>query len=196
MSTYADLEEYKAEIKEESDDFDAVHARDLLEASRVFDRLCGAPVDYFAAATATKLFDVDSSAKLWIPPLQTVTTLKTDDDGDGVYEVTWAVTDYRLYPLAGPPYTEIRVHDTTGRYRFPRGDARAQIVGVWGEVATGAPRPVQKAVRLLANRYRVRPNTPEALLAGTENMMALGEMDPDVKLIIEKGKYMVGGFFA
>ncbi len=190
--TYASLTQYKTEIGETTATNDDRHASDLEEASRAFDAICRRPDGWFYAATATKYFDVPrgGTRNLWIPPLQSVTSIKTDEGGDSVYETTWATTDYRLYPLAGPPYTEVRIHDGTGRYNFPIGDARVQIIGAWGETATGTPLPVQKAVRLLARRYSIRPNTPEALLAGTNNMMALGAHDPDVKTIIERGGYM------
>lgn len=190
---YASLVHYKAEISETDADNDDLHMVELEEASRVIDRLCRVAAGWFAPVSATtRTFDVLTSqaSRLPIGPLQSVTTLKTDEAGDRTFETTWATTDYRLYPLAGPPYTEVRVDDYQGRYLFPAGQARVQIVGTWGDEVGVVPLPIQRATRLLANRYRVRPNTPEALMAGTNNMMALGAHDPDVMTILRDGGYI------
>lgn len=188
-ATYGLLATYQAETGSTASARDAI---DLEEASRAIDAICRQPAGYFAAASATKLFDVPvgGAARVWVPPLQSITTLKTDEDGDGTYEVTWATTDYRLYPLAGPPYTEIRVNAEAGRYRFPPGDARLQIVGPWGETASGAPLPIQKATRLLAWRWNKRVNTPEGIAQGSATMMAMGEQDPDIMSILRAGGYI------
>ena len=195
-ATYAGLAEYKTEIGETDDDNDARHANDLEEASRVIDALCRRAPGYFAAVTATRYLDVPAAVgtRLSVPPLQSVTTLKTDEDGDRTYEVTWSSTlDYRLYPLEGPPYTEVRIDTVNGRYTFPAGDARVQIVGTFGETAGGAPLGIQRATRLLANRYRARPNTPEGISTGGEDMMALGAADPDIIAILRDGGYVNAG---
>lgn len=72
--------------------------------------------------------------------LVSVTTLKTDDSGDGTYDITWASTDFQLWPgnsSAAPeprPYTRVLA---VGSYTFPtltvtgRTD-RVEITGVWG----------------------------------------------------------------
>lgn len=194
MSTviYASLGQYAEEIGADNDG-DAKMREDLLEASRVIDRMSRVDPGFFAAAadaTAAR-FDVAATQtrRLVIPPCQSVTSVKLDEDGDRTFEVTLASTDYRLYPLSGPPYTEIQVDDYQGRYGFPVGQARVEVTAAWGEGVT-VPPPIQRATRLLANRYRVRPNTPEALMAGTNNMMALGAHDPDVLTILRDGGYI------
>lgn len=215
---YADLGEYKAEIKEESEANDKRHTRDLLEASRVIDRLCGKEDGEFASVTATRYFDgptpddsarraledlalyeawlltADATQRLYIDPLLEVTTLKTDEDGDGVFETTWSADDYILYPLNTTPKTLIRANPVTGTHSFPVGLRRVELVGSWGESSI-TPRPIQKATRLLARRYAVRPNTPEGIVSGNEDMMALGAADPDIMTILKAGRYLrVGGF--
>jgi len=199
-AVYASLAQYKGEIGETSSDNDARHMADLAEASRVIDRLCRVPAGRFAptAAGVARTFDVSSAQamRMSLPPVYSVSAVKTDEDGDRTFETTLASTDYRLYPLDGPPYTSIRVDDAQGNYTFPVGQARVQITGQWGEALT-VPLPIQRATRLLAGRYRVRPNTPEALMAGTNNMMALGQHDPDVLTILRDGGYInVSAVFA
>ncbi len=73
--------------------------------------------------------------------LVSVATLKTDSSGDGVFETTWAATDYQLLPLnpsAAPepkPYTKIKA---VGSLTFPlpyvrlSRDDRVEISGVFG----------------------------------------------------------------
>ena len=200
-ATYATLADYKVEIGETDAANDVRHATDLEDASRVIDALCRRPAGWFAAVTATtRTFDVPAGTgpSLLVPPLWSITTLKTDEDGDRTFEVTWsAALDYRLYPLDGPPYSEIRIDDVNGRYSWPGGDARVQIVGAWGETEAGAPLPIQRATKLLASRYRSRPNTPEGIAAGGENMMALGAADPDIIAILRDGGYInPAGIFA
>ena len=67
--------------------------------------------------------------------LLAVTTLKTDADGDRIYEVTWATTDFDLLPLNAAnrqrPYYEISV-TPDGNQSFPRVQRGLEIVGKWG----------------------------------------------------------------
>jgi hypothetical protein len=80
---------------------------------------------------------------VFVDDLQSITTLKTDADGSGVFGVTWTASDYQLNPLNGlaggitTPYTQVRA---IGEYLFPiyeprnvnANEASVQIAGVWG----------------------------------------------------------------
>jgi hypothetical protein len=94
--------------------------------------------------------------------LVSVTTLKTDASGDGVFETTWAVGEYQLLcqdgtpnTNAGPeprPYQRIKA---TGGKSFPlpswTGGARSnliEIAGVWGWPAV--PDRIRRAARMMA----------------------------------------------
>ena len=71
-------------------------------------------------------------------PLYGVDSLKTDDDGDGTYENTWATTDYHLMPLNGDTKHWIRTNQN-GDYAFPVGVlAGVEITGDWGYAAVPA----------------------------------------------------------
>lgn len=67
--------------------------------------------------------------------LLSVTTLKTDRDGDRVYETTWATTDYDLLPLNAAnqkkPFWEI-AKAPNGVQSFPKLVRGLEIVGKWG----------------------------------------------------------------
>jgi len=88
-----------------------------------------------------------------------VTTLKTDDDADGVYETTWSASDYELQPvgastqLESRPYTSIAA---VGTRLFPvtyghGRKARAEVACVAGWPAL--PAAVSEAAAILAGDY-------------------------------------------
>lgn len=147
VNGYTDLIKLKSRlgITDETED-------DVLEAivesvSRAID---GETDRQFYAATQTRYYTALSSACLLVDDLLSVTTLKTDDDGDGVHETTWAATDYLLAPynavLASTPGPYWRVELGVGGTRWlPVGVRRGvEIVGSWGYSAT-PPRAVASA---------------------------------------------------
>jgi hypothetical protein len=117
---------------------------------------------FFYRLTATQTFMPTGPYCLKIPDLVSVNTLKTDADGDGVFENTWtAGVDYELLPanaalgLERKPYDEI---NAIGSYLFPAAcygpgvrRHRVQIAGVWGWPAV--PEPVIEAAKILAGDY-------------------------------------------
>lgn len=90
--------------------------------------------------------------------------VKTDTDDDGIYETTWAATDYLLEPLnsTGPggatwPATAI---SAISDYRFPVGGSgrpRVQITARWGWPAV--PSRVKMATLLLTAAWHQRRAT-------------------------------------
>lgn len=73
--------------------------------------------------------------------LVSITSLKTDEDSDGVYETTWSASDYQLLPTnpsAAPeqrPYTEIKAIGSRAfplRYYDRTRAGRIQVTGVFG----------------------------------------------------------------
>lgn len=88
--------------------------------------------------------------------LVSVTTLKTDETGDGTYETTWSGTDYQLLPFDRPAGWPATAVDAIAARTFPikhgrvgRRD-RIQIVGVWGWEAV--PPVVNQACLIKAAR--------------------------------------------
>jgi hypothetical protein len=89
--------------------------------------------------------------------LTSVTTLKTDGDGDGVFETTWTTSDYQLLPYntsAGPesrPYTKIKCVGSRlfpVPYNAPLRNDRVQITGVFGWPTV--PWAIKQAALILA----------------------------------------------
>ena len=83
---------------------------------------------HFYPLTTTRAFDGPADARLTVPDLISVTSLKSDDDDDGTYETTWATTDYELIPLNaeptqhwGAPHHALRVLTRGTKQQFDRG---------------------------------------------------------------------------
>jgi hypothetical protein len=116
-----------------------------------------------------------------------LTTLATDEDGDGVCERTWETTDYFLEPanalLDGEPYTRIRIA-TNGRYSFPVGTSRLKLTGKFGWAAV--PAKVKQATFIQGSRFYERRNSPFGVIATTETMVATvkDDLDPDVQILL------------
>jgi len=116
-----------------------------------------------------------------------LTTLKTDSSGDGVFETTWSASDYQLLPVnrpSGEPYTSI---EAVGGLTFPtrtRRQSRAnrvEVTGIWGWPTV--PRMVKRACLIQANRELKRNVSPEGV-AGFGEFGAIrlsGRLDPDVE---------------
>ncbi len=112
----------------------------------------------FYRRTATLTFTPKACTRLALPDLVSVTALKTDADGDGVFETTWTTADYQLLPENAPheaepePYDEVKA---VGSYTFPVACTgrtnRVQVEGVWGWPAV--PEPVIEAAKILSGDY-------------------------------------------
>jgi len=89
--------------------------------------------------------------------LVSISALKTDSSGDGVYDTTWTASDYQLWPpnpSAAPeakPYSHVRA---VGNQVFPTVfavGARTNVVEITGVFGWPAvPRTIQQAALLLA----------------------------------------------
>lgn len=168
---YATPDEYKQEwlspaLSGAQDD--AKIDRALTAASRAIDHFCDR---HFWQATATaRRFDTCDQWTLDIDDLVSVTSVKTDDNRDGVYETTWAVSDYQLLPLnpaAEPepqPFDQIKA--VAGR-TFPQPSGYnsrlglIEITGTWGWPAI--PVAVNQACLMVANRIVKRSGSPEGV---------------------------------
>jgi hypothetical protein len=117
--------------------FDARLLALLENVSRWIDSYCNR---HFYVLNAARRFDSDGGEQLLLPDLISVTSLKTDEDRDGVFELTWSSDDYLLYPQNaepqqpwGRPYSRALVNPATGtRAAFPAGKSTVEITGKWG----------------------------------------------------------------
>lgn len=201
MASYVTTADFKADLAITDSSLDTLIGRLLDDASRALDRWCEVPDGHFAAQSLTRVFDITAKdaarGEVQLPALLSVTTVKTDDTGDGVYETTWsASTDYVLYPLNTTPKTSLQVNRDRGRYSLPAGQQRLQIVGSWGEAET-VPSDIRRAVILQANRWRYRSKSPEGMAGNAEvGFVKLAQLDPDVAMILERGRRRMPEIFA
>lgn len=112
---------------------------------------------HFYRRTATLTFAATNRLRLDLPDLVSVTTLKLDGDGDGVYETTLSTSDYQLLPVNAPNEAEPEPYDSVKPLNgwFPLACSGrtnlVQIEGVWGWPAV--PEPVIEAAKILSGDY-------------------------------------------
>lgn len=128
MNCYCSIADLKSALAITSTTDDTVMRKMIDSASRMIDKYCGRS---FAVKSETRYFDA-APARLWINDLLSITTLKTDEDGDLDYDNTYATTDYILYPLNTYPKIYIETSDDSDYSGFGAGKKSVQIVGNWG----------------------------------------------------------------
>ena len=139
MNAYADVTSLKSAgvLNIQRTTYDT-RLRELLErVSRLIDRYCNR--HFYVLATARK-FDGDGGTNLNVQDLISITSVKTDDDRDRVFETTWAATDYLLYPPNadpttpwGRPYSRVVIDTEAGNESvFTAGMQTVEINGKWG----------------------------------------------------------------
>lgn len=130
---------------------------------------------------------------LRIDDLAAITSLKTDEAGDGTFEITWSAADYELLPLnpsAAPearPWTTVRATGTGRWFPVPTctgRTARVEITGTWGWPAI--PRDVNQACILQAARLFIRKESPQGVAGwGEFGAIRVRNTDPDVAALLE-----------
>jgi len=183
---YCTLAQVKASLRitDEVDD-------DLLElavesASREIDQACERV--FYQVDGATRVFAARDSFVTEIDDLRSLTTLKTAQDGDRVFDTTWEEKDYQLEPLNGisggipHPFTQIRAVDD---YLFPLdgGEALVQVTGDWGWPSV--PTAIVQATVILSARIYKRNDSPLGVAGiGDLGVIRVGRLDPDVQALI------------
>jgi len=188
---YVTVAELQTELDAVNTDWSAAESAQLgtiIEAiSRKIDEHCG---QFFYQLTSTALyFTAEDGDYLKIPPLVSVTTLKTDENADRTYERTWATTDYLLMPenaaTFDKPYTYLQ-GAPLGRYSFPRHAKGIEITGTWGWPSV--PRAIREACKIEAKRTYSHSNSPSGVAASE----ALGTFivepgwHPSAKRLVDK----------
>ncbi len=131
-------------------DYDAMKA--LGAASRAVENITGRPT--FGTSVGTRYYTPTRERWVSIDDLLTVSSVATDQDGDGAFETAWTQNShYVLEPLnnaaIGWPYDELRVHPHGGLYLpcWPRSLAVAGTFG-WPSV----PEDVYAATMIIATQ--------------------------------------------
>jgi hypothetical protein len=190
---YATLADVKAALRIPSADTqdDFLLELSIEAASRQIDGFCER---VFTQSTATRIYRPTDVFTVDIDDLQSLTFLKTDPDGSGVFSTTWSATDYQLNPLnrltggITSPYTQIRA---VGDYLFPiyeprnvnSNEASVQIQGVWGFAAI--PTAIRQATIILSMRQFKRYDSPTGVMGfGDLGVMRVGSVDPDIQALL------------
>ena len=188
---YATLSDVKAALRITDTVDDSLLEISIEAASREIDGWCER---VFTSSTATRIYRPTDVFTVDVDDLQSITTLKTDSDGSGVFDVTWESTDYQLNPLNGlaggisTPYTQVRA---IGQYLFPiyeprnvnSNEASVQINGVWGWASV--PTAVKQACIILSMRQFKRYDSPTGVMGfGDLGVMRVGRVDPDVEKLL------------
>ena len=188
---YATLSDVKAALRITDNVDDSLLEISIEAASREIDGWCER---VFTSSTATRIYRPTDVFSVDVDDLQSITTLKTDSDGDGVFDVTWEATDYQLNPLNGlaggisTPYTQVRA---IGEYLFPiyeprnvnSNEASVEIAGVWGWPSV--PTAVKQACIILSMRQFKRYDSPTGVMGfGDLGVMRVGRVDPDVEKLL------------
>lgn len=165
-------------------------------ASRLIDIATIRNPGEFAVSTAgtVKYFDGNGKLRLWIDELADVPSkVEVSETGDPNNYITWASTDYRVWPYNMPPYRCLDIDLLYGSkmiwYAFPKS---VKITGPWG-FSTSVPEPIKEATIIQVMRWFKRGQQG---FADTGAIIELGQLrytsklDPDVELILEQPGYM------
>lgn len=160
MATYASTAELKSRLSIADATDDTLLSNALDTASREIEQHTRRIFTPTSAGTA-RVFEAEDWWELNFGDfhdLTTLATLATDGSGDGVFETSWAATDYELGPVNASGYPEARPYETVraiGSRTFPVpariGATRrhlVQVTGTWGWSAT--PSAIKEACLLLA----------------------------------------------
>jgi len=189
-SLYVDVEELKDTLVLTGQSFADESIADALSASsRAIDLFCDRRFYPDADAAQVRYYTPDDWRVLFVDDVLTITTLKTDPGGDGVFEQTWATTDYTHEPLNaaadGNPWTFLRANPA-GTLYFPAGVPRSvELTGKFGWLTV--PPPIKQATTILANRLLKRAREVPFGVAGMGldgSAVRITSTDPDVVALI------------
>ena len=186
---YASMAELKARLDISDNDDDAILGGMLEAVSRSIDSLTHTRF-YSTAADETRYFTATCDDVLWVGHIQSITTLKTDADGDRTYEDSWTEdTDFDLLPynaaLDGLPYDEIQT-TPQGNYSFPAGVAKGvEIIGKFG-YSTSAPPAIREATLLICEKLFLRKDAVFGVMGVTELgvVQRIIKDDPELTLLL------------
>ncbi len=179
---YATLAEVKAVLRLTDSADDALLENAIEGASRRIDGYCG--TFFYQTAQVINLYPWDSY-RISFPDAASITYLKTDDDGDGVFEDTWTVgVDYQLEPLdhilQSRPYRKALA---IGAKTFPLfslpDPPSVQISATWGWPSV--PDDVREACVLLSIRGFARYNAALGVVGFNDMAIQVRAVDPDVR---------------
>jgi hypothetical protein len=191
FTDYVGLEEFKTTLTIANQTFadpDVVVA--IGAASRAIEQATGRFFWKDVNANQVRYYSPTEYRYMSTDDLAIITSVKTDNDGDGTFENTWTLnTDYAASPLNAPsdsePYTRLDVK-FNGRYLFqPLYPRTLQITGQFGWPAV--PPPIKQATTILAHRLLRRAREVPFGVSGIGldgSVVRIMAQDPDVEALI------------
>ena len=183
MGSYVALSELKSALGITSSTDDAFLTLAIGAAETAINDLCGRKFTADGSASARTY-----RAQPYICVTDDVSTLtglvvKTDTNGDGTFDTTWASTDYQVEPLnnlvKGRSVNNLRA---VGDYLFPvygDGLASVEVTANWGWPAV--PDPIEQATLMMASRLYGRKASPMGVIGvGDFGPVRISRSDPDV----------------
>jgi hypothetical protein len=183
MGSYVALSELKSALGITSSTDDAFLNLAIDAAEQSINDLCGRKFTADGSASARTY-----RAQPYICVSDDISTLtglvvKTDTNGDGTFDQTWASTDYQVEPLnnlvKGRSVNNLRA---VGDYLFPvygDGLASVEVTAKWGWPAV--PDPIEQATLMMASRLYGRKASPMGVIGvGDFGPVRISRSDPDV----------------
>jgi hypothetical protein len=164
---------------------DAVIESIIQGVSRSIDGYCNRA--FFAgSAGVARVFTALDPTLVFIDDIITITAVKTDENGDGTFDITWGASDYKAMPLNLTPKTWLEINKTAGTHEFPEETGAIEITGTWGYGST-TPDPVAEACYLQSNRIYQRQFAPFGIVGSAEmgQAVAIAGFDPDVEFMLQ-----------
>ncbi len=183
MGSYVALSELKSALGITSSTDDAFLTLAIGAAETAINDLCGRKFTADGSASARTY-----RAQPYLCVTDDVSTLtglvvKTDTNGDGTFDQTWASSDYQVEPLnnlvKGRSVNNLRA---VGDYLFPvygDGLASVEVTANWGWPAV--PDPIEQATLMMASRLYGRKASPMGVIGvGDFGPVRISRSGPDV----------------
>lgn len=157
---------------------------------RSIDAACGRRFWLDADTAQVRYYTPDSTRRLMIDDLVTLTSLLVDQDGDGTFEETWTNgTHFVLQPINNPSESPARPYESVLRrvssgYSFPCGvEHSVKVTGKFGWAAV--PPEIAQATTVLAGKlFKRAREAPFGIVsfggADSGAAMRIARTDPDV----------------
>lgn len=194
--TYATLAEFKSSIGI-TDSTDDSALQSVLDATdQLINNYCDTKVGFGVTSSQTRYYTTSRLTYVLTDPIVSVSTLQTDDDGDGTYETTWSATDYILSPRNAAtdsrPYTEIDTNITDTKL-FPLTYLGVKVIGVFGWPSV--PAAVKQASLIQAGAVWSSRTAPFGVIGSTDlgGVMRLSRaLHPEAQVLLEPYRSRMG----
>lgn len=176
---YATLAEMRARVDLGSTDTAAYDTQIELAVegvSRAIDAYCNTRF-YTTANDEARYFTPNSPRSCEIDYALSITSVYTDEDVDGVFEVEWTISDYIVWPYNDIPRSYIETTLYGNRFFSPGLPRSVKAIGKYG-YSQSAPADIRQACLIWASRLFKRRDSPLGI-AGTSQFGQVKLMHPD-----------------